>query len=518
MSGSLETLGKMLYGKYVRKFLWGLENPQEAQEECLRRLLTRNQGTVYGRRHKFSKISSPEAYQEQVPLATFDDLKPYFESISQGAENVMYPDKTYCFMITSGTSGDQKYVPISKYGLKEFRDINKIAIARIFTIADRRYYNGHTFNFSAPYVLPEYKYGKYDVGYLTGLTCAKETGQDSAISSQGRMWPSDEVLNMTDWVEKSYRMALEIIPLDIVAVHGLPSNLCTFFRNLVDDITPQLLSDSQISSKIKDRVRSSMHRGKLDLGKLWPNMDIVVYGGIHIDPYLPFLESYFAPITPVALYMATEGYIGLEWYLGEGLSPVLNRTFLEFIPADEPDARPHLVSELKTGKIYSPVMTTPTGFYRYEVGDHIVFTKLDPLLFKIIGRAKTVASLVGERLQESQLNDSIIAACKATGATIHSFMAVPMVTRERTAYDIFIEFRREPKDLAEFEARFDEELRKLNHSYNYERKAGVIHHARFIKLPPKTLEKIPFERTGVGGAGKIPVIGTPELAEKLRNL
>ncbi len=516
MVGVLQLLGKALFGRKVKSFLRGLERPQEAQEKCLRRILRRSQGTVFGRHHKFSGIDSPEAYQEQVPLTTYDDMKPFYESISLGAENVLYPDKTYQFMITSGTTGRQKYIPLSFFSLQENRDLNMLVLAKLFSLA--KGFDGlgaHTFSFSAPAVIPEYKFGKYKCGYLTGIIGAKGAKQAGLLSQLNRVWPSDKVLNMTDWAEKSYSLALEILPLKLRAMMGLPSNLCSFFRSLVFDIAPKMMSDPQISSKIKDKLRKSMHRGEIDLGKLWPRMNVIVYGGIHIDPYLPFLESYFTPLYPLAVYQATEGYLGLEWYDG-GINPNLNTVFFEFIPADEPNARPLLLSEIRRGVIYRPIITTSGGFYRYDLGDHVLFTKLNPPSIKIIGRAGTVASLVGERLQEAQLNNALQAACVATGATIGAFMAVPVVTRERTAYDIYVEFLSEPSDLAEFEACFDEELRKLNHSYNYERRADVIAPARFIKLVPRTLERIPYAKHKVDGAGKVPAIGTLELVKQLR--
>ncbi len=517
MVGLLQILSKLMYGRKVRKFLRGLQRPQEAQENCLSRIMKRNQGTVYGRRHKFSKISSPEKYQEQVPLTTYDDLKPYYEDIGQGAENVLYPDPTYQFMITSGTTGRQKYIPLSSYSLEENRDINMLIMARISSFTKGlQGLDSHIFSFSAPAIIPEYSYGKYQCGYLTGIIGASGAAQGGLFSRLGRIWPSDEVLNMIDWKEKSYRLALEIVPLKITTMIGLPSNLCSFFRTLVQDIAPRMLGDKDVPSETKDRLRRAMHRGELHIGKLWPYMTYIIYGGIHIDPYMPFFDSYFRGLHPISVYQATEGYLGFEWNFGEGINLSLNTVFFEFIPADEPEARPRLISEVRKGVVYRPIITTSGGFYRYDLGDHIVFTKLNPPTMRIVGRAGTVASLVGERLQEEQLVNALRSACTMTGATISAFMAVPIVTLERTAYDIYVEFTEEPRDLVRFEAVFDEELRKLNHSYNYERRAEVIAPARIIQLTPRTLEKIPFAKHGVGGAGKVPAIGTPELVQQLK--
>ncbi|MFX1475466.1 MAG: GH3 auxin-responsive promoter family protein [Promethearchaeota archaeon] len=516
MTTILKLLGKILYSRDTRAFHLSQERPQESQENCLKRILKRNQDTVYGRRHGFSSISTPEAFQQKAPLTTYDDMKPYYESISKGAENILYPDKTYQFMITSGTTGRQKYIPLSMYSNIEIRELGKVALAKIFASAKRwDSYKGHSFCFSAPAVIPQYKYGRYQTGYLTGILAAKAARRRSLLSSLNRIWPSDEVLNLTDWETKMYRVALEIIPRDIRVLTGLPSNLCSFFRGLIDVAAPKMLDDEGVSSKVRSRLRKAMHRGELHLGKLWPFVDFIAFGGIHIDPYIPFLESYFGEMQTMAIYQATEGYLGMQFY-DEGINLTLNYVFFEFIPEDKPDARPRLLTEVKPGVIYRPIITTSGGFYRYDLGDHIRFTKLNPPTIEIIGRAKTVASLVGERLQEEQLVSALRAACKATGATIGSFTAVPLVTRKRTGYDIYIEFLKAPKDLTEYEARFDEELRKLNHSYNYERNADVISPARFIRIKPGTLEKRAAAKHSVDGAGKVPVVGTPTFVKGLK--
>ncbi|MFX1564249.1 MAG: hypothetical protein ACFFDP_13180, partial [Promethearchaeota archaeon] len=94
--------------------------------------------------------------------------------------------------------------------------------------------------------------------------------------------------------------------------------------------------------------------------------------------------------------------------------------------------------------------------------------------------------------------------------------AVPIVTAERTGYDIYVEFIRAPKNLSDFEAHFDKAIRQLNFGYHSERTADVLSIARFFTLTEGTLAKLAEKNHPVQGAGKVPVISHPEMLQKLR--
>jgi hypothetical protein len=185
----------------------------------------------------------------------------------------------------------------------------------------------------------------------------------------------------------------------------------------------------------------------------------------------------------------------------------VDTVFFEFLPVDRPDEGPPLLlSDVKRHTLYRVLITTAGGFYRYDLGDVVTFSRLNPPTIEILGRAGTIASLAGERLLEQQLLDAVRGACETTGATIAAFCAAPVVSAQRTGYDIYVEFVREPGDPTCFAERFDTVLRQLNFSYDAERGAQVISQVRLVRVPSGALEALFMAKHPVKGAGKVPVI------------
>ena len=50
------------------------KNACAEQEALLKRILSQNAGTEYGRRYGFDTIRNAEDYRKKVPLSTFEDM------------------------------------------------------------------------------------------------------------------------------------------------------------------------------------------------------------------------------------------------------------------------------------------------------------------------------------------------------------------------------------------------------------------------------------------------------------
>src|SRR5690606_28177993 len=72
-----------------------MRHPVQVQTALLRGLLKRAAPTEWGRRFGFGEIArAPDvvaAYQERVPLHTYDDLRADAERVRRGAADVMWP-------------------------------------------------------------------------------------------------------------------------------------------------------------------------------------------------------------------------------------------------------------------------------------------------------------------------------------------------------------------------------------------------------------------------------------------
>ncbi|MCY4223501.1 MAG: GH3 auxin-responsive promoter family protein, partial [Bacteroidetes bacterium] len=91
--------------------------PYKIQSNQLRRLLGRAAHTEWGQRFGFSHIAQQsdviKAYQSQVPIHTYEDLKPFVDRIRAGEEDILWPGKIRHFAISSGTASAGKVIPVS---------------------------------------------------------------------------------------------------------------------------------------------------------------------------------------------------------------------------------------------------------------------------------------------------------------------------------------------------------------------------------------------------------------------
>ncbi len=110
------------YGRLGRQSLEQLEasakNAETAQTEFLLDWLNENRGTEFGRRFGFAQIDSVREYQKKVPLSTYEDYARDIERIIDGEKNILTARDAVYFCISSGTVGDEKYIPLTEYDLE----------------------------------------------------------------------------------------------------------------------------------------------------------------------------------------------------------------------------------------------------------------------------------------------------------------------------------------------------------------------------------------------------------------
>jgi hypothetical protein len=62
---------------------------QKTQEQVLEGLVRRNRDSAFGCEHGFERVRTPRDFQNQVPLASYDDLRPWIERIEDGEAKVL---------------------------------------------------------------------------------------------------------------------------------------------------------------------------------------------------------------------------------------------------------------------------------------------------------------------------------------------------------------------------------------------------------------------------------------------
>jgi hypothetical protein len=126
-------------------------------------------------------------------------------------------------------------------------------------------------------------------------------------------------------------------------------------------------------------------RGTARLAGCYPNLELVVHGGVGFAPYRDrfahWLEGSRAETREV--YAASEGFIAVaDRGEGEGMRLILdNGLFFEFVrPGDLGAATPdrRWIGNAETGVEYALIVTSNAGLWSYVIGDTVTLIDLSP--------------------------------------------------------------------------------------------------------------------------------------------
>ena len=73
----------------------------KVQQKLLKKLIAKAENTDFGLDHNFKEIKSYEDFKKEVPIADYEDLKPYIDKVVAGEPNVLWKGKPLYFAKTS---------------------------------------------------------------------------------------------------------------------------------------------------------------------------------------------------------------------------------------------------------------------------------------------------------------------------------------------------------------------------------------------------------------------------------
>lgn len=97
-----------------------LRYPRQAQEDHWQEIITKNKDTDYGRMIKLADMQSLEHLKKKLPITSYNDYEPYVQRIAKGERNVMSSDPITRLVVTSGTTGKSKWIPVNMNVLTPF--------------------------------------------------------------------------------------------------------------------------------------------------------------------------------------------------------------------------------------------------------------------------------------------------------------------------------------------------------------------------------------------------------------
>ena len=172
--------------------------------------------------------------------------------------------------------------------------------------------------------------------------------------------------------------------------------------------------------------------GKATVAEVWPELEVVVHGGVKFDPYrAAFAEVLGDPdIRLQESYPCSEGFIAF----GDPATGLLrlifdHGIFYEFVPVEELGSdRPtrHWLGNVQAGINYAIVVSTCAGMWAHVIGDTVRFESTRPPLLTFTGRTKYTLSAFGEHLINEEVEGAVASASTATEAAIRDWHVGPV--------------------------------------------------------------------------------------------
>ncbi|WP_426476843.1 GH3 auxin-responsive promoter family protein [Chryseobacterium sp. CBSDS_008] len=467
--------------KHVQKAEDFKKNAEKNQENLLISLVSTAQKTLFGREHDFENIRSVKEYQDRVPVADYEDLKPYIERVKKGQANILWPETPEYFAKTSGTTSGAKYIPISKEGMP-FQIAG--AQSALFHYISKRnnadFVNGKMI----------FLQGSPELEEVFGI----KTGRLSGIVAhhipkylQKNRLPSWETNIMEDWEAKVDKIIEETEHENMTLISGIPPWLIMYFEKLTE----------KHGKKVK---------------QLFPNLQLIVTGGVNYEPYRDKMEELLGGrVDIVQTFPASEGFFAFQDdYTKEGLLLLTNHgIFYEFIPLEEygkPEARRLTLQEIELHKDYALILTTNSGLWAYSIGDVVRFISKDPYRLLVSGRTKHFTSAFGEHVIAFEVEEAMKAALEKYPAQITEFHLAPQVNpAEGLPYhEWLIEFEKEPEHLEAFRDELDRQLRARNTYYDDLISGNILQQLQITRLQKNAFHEYAKSQGKLGGQNKTP--------------
>lgn len=513
--------------RFRRKFLSDAHRAQAVNDALLMELLRRNQGTSYGQQYGFSRISTTDGYRASVPLTSYPDYEPFVARIAKGEQGVLTAEPVCHFGLSSGTTGKQKMIPITRTAQR------RVAMTMVFLVqgmldaalpAARRRGPGLL-------MMSAGTSGKTEAGITYGPATA--SGMASMVRMSKHLWttPPDALVLLDQ------RTVLHLHLLFALKARGLTYLGATFASSIMDLFhllersgpvlaeeleTGKLSEELNLSGESRARLEAALGQDPerarqvldaLDQGpdeiakRLWPRLGYVsaVTGGgfaVYAQKLRPYLGG--VPLFS-SIYAATEGVIGVATKPEDtSYAMVPSACYFELLPASEVDStapRTVTLDEAQDGEHYEVVLTNPSGFYRYRLGDMVkVVGRLHQTpVVEFLFRRGQLLNLSGEKTSEQAALAAVMDAAKQWGTPLIDFTTVADTDAAPGRYVFFVEVK-EPAALVGRAAAaddLDQALGKTNPRYQAAREAGrlgrpalhVVERDTFARLKALLIQK-----------------------------
>jgi hypothetical protein len=464
----------------------------------LMNIINKNKDTEFGRMHGFSDIHNAADYKRMVPLSTYEDFERYILRMCRGEKNVLVAEDIEYFGMSSGTTGNQKYIPFTKTGRRTASSYMGLLPQRILykNFKDK-------WSYGRGLSLSDMTISGYTEGGIR-INSATSGGMRSIKRIIPLIWTTPvEVMSMGKNVETLYLhllFALRESSLTYLSGIFISSTLDLFrylethWRELVEDIRRgsinrriemdpilrktllQKLSPNAARADFLDREFRNGFKGVAR--RIWPKLIYIAsVSGANFSIYDDKV-SWYTDNLPIysSAYAASESVIGINTHIDKYSYVIIPKTsFFEFIAVenmDDKQPKTYNINELKLGREYEIVLTNLSGLYRYKLGDVVKvvdFYNNSPEI-QFMYRKNQLLNMVSEKTTEDHALHALRNTFNRLGSSFSDYTVIGDNSVSPGKYIFYVEAKDMPKNLSKsLSTILDEELCKANIAYGRQR-------------------------------------------------
>lgn len=408
----LKLITRLALNKDYQKAQLNPNQIQYRQQKLWTQYWQQLQRTDLDRHFNISLFRNFEDFQSEFPILTYTDLEPFITTTLEGKTGGLFHEPLVKVGMTSGTTGKHgKKIPYNQSMLNQFyrgRAFNLSTILREHPNALKNPL--YTLSLSAPAEV--YKHQNIPYGYISGIV-----NEFEPFIMKGNFFPRQGQSTSNDWHQLITQIFEQTKSIDLKMLAGIPAVLAEMLESLCE------------------------RYGVSNLKTVFPNLQYCVFGGTGISLFQSRIDAACGrPLKYFGTYVSTEAPIGLpvKSYDGESLYYLNPNIIVNFAdPTESP--RPMGVQNLKVGKTYQVLTTTPNGFLQYPIKDEIQVETVEPYFtFKILGRSQGGLNLATEKITEEKLDRAITELAKHSIEKEIQYFVAPYQNGKHIGYEFLL--------------------------------------------------------------------------------
>ncbi len=344
-----------------------LENPQKAQDQVLLNLVKSYSLTQYGADFGASKISKIQDYQQSFPIVDYHYLSRYIGQVREGNYQTLLPEPPAAWVMTRGSTGKSKVIPVTQTHLKLVFTCGARAIIH-YALRKQSFdvFIGNILNLNFPSSVHTMNIDGEEItyGYSSG-TYARLNPMFDRVSLIPRQEEIDVLgpgIARRNWEKRFELVYQKALGNPVTATMG---------------VTPVILAFAKYIEHKHGKKPRDLWKFKALFCTSVPKIQF---------KYGPILRKYFGEMPIVEMYTATEGVFGQQYSDLPYITPNYDSYFFEV----QTGKSIKMLYELKRGE-WGKLIISSCLFPRYDIGDMVEAAGNN--CFRIFGRRNAMTLL-----------------------------------------------------------------------------------------------------------------------------